>query len=646
MSKESHLSAAESFPHLVEGPGAFFLVRLIIHMEGTPVDVRTVQRASRKPLETAKGRGIQLTSDKAGRRYLDRLFKLQFNDFSHYHIPEPIADKFTQQMEVFMKRAIAEEFEHPTSFTHEGKTHTSKPLLMFRRPAFIFDILEKSGYEKDTDTYQQEPSFIFLDLKDLYSANMAGAADWMLSSVARKINNITTSFMSEVKRTASSGTCRYGGDEFVVGSVGLTHREMKELQKRLREGIKSMTGFYRNHETGQIEKRPIEVNSEKDHIIEFPEDPVEKKIFSAYMRRSLILDHHQIVQVKELFTQNGQFNDDAFFEVVGGRMEKSIRDWQRHLAGTHPELGPYTQGYAEQDMLKRRIADLLFYEPEVSEIMTLADYIDRKEEAAVRSHRATPISKFHKRKENLVTLLDEVVFDPLLGENVLSIEGIRSQILQGKVDKVMCVDLKFIKEINDAFSYAEGDMAIKALWKWVSGIIPDTIRRDLIISRRGGSFLLGLRRGSNYQEYLNKLSQSVREFDLTFRNKEIRTHLGVSDVIDIDNAKVNTEMAGKVMGMAFGGAEGNWYKESARIIRENPQLHQFFTELQKRLDKGESQDAVLAVLTAKSRDTVFDNARDTLLLRFFFGKPGLRNNQRIDRIMNELEASEVDAERK
>jgi GGDEF domain-containing protein len=278
-------------------------------------------------------------------------------------------DLFEATMDDLMRRTVAEEFQRTLDYSYvtpEGETvvaPTAEPVLMFRRAAFVHNVMEKAGYNEERKTFAENPSFIFLDLKDLFSANMAGAGDWLLSTAARTINDAAREYCTEIGKSGAYATCRYGGDEFMVGTSGLSSDEVKGLQQVIRDRLAGRTGYYLNAESGQVEERPIALNEEKNAVITVPEDPVERNIFLAYLNRGLILDGEQVGKVRGLFTKGGTF-DEAGFEA----------------SATH------TKGESNLD---RKIAGILLGR-RTFPCHDMADYIDRKEQAAKPAGKDPP----------------------------------------------------------------------------------------------------------------------------------------------------------------------------------------------------------------------------------------------------------------
>lgn len=544
-----------------------------------------------------------------------------------------VATVFGRGLSDLMNRVVAEEFQCPQTFVPPPElggnyTLVADQVLMLKRSAFIHDIINKSKLDPKTKMFQQPPSFIFLDLKDLFSANMAGAADWMLSSVARRINEVASGYMKEISKTnseAGHATCRYGGDEFVVGTAGLTTEQNQELQRLLSESIAGLDGYYMDASTGKIKQQKIELNKEKSTILDIPLHPVDRRIFMTYLNRGLILDREQVIKVREMYTVDDTF-DMARFSAVSAR-DSALRSTEE------------------------KITAILFGDPNLSHLMTMADYMDQREarwivatggtgagEITAKDGGSIGKKEHSKRKENLVALLENVVYDALLGENVVSLEGLQTQIQKGNITKMACVDLKFIKEINDASSYAEGDMAIDHLWQTLSLRLSPPERRSLVIARRGGTFILAQRRNAGEVLAENWLETYMNDLAVKVKGNEVAVPLGMSYQEIPEPRTVGRPEAGRVMGQVLQASEADWYRKVATEIGKNDKLKEVFDNLHAALQAKNATIASAVEATAKDFASGMREAPDKngLILSFFFGKPGLRTDMRVSRIMSEL----------
>ncbi len=581
----------------------------------TPVPV-TGERKGTGPLILANAN--RFIADPETNAYLCNLFKTEFNDFETFMQGKKQAtDLFEATMDDLMRRTVAEEFQRTLDYSYvapSGETvvaPTAQPVLMFRRAAFVHNVMEKAGYNQEQKTFAENPSFIFLDLKDLFSANMSGAGDWLLSTAARTINDAAREYCMEIGKSGSYATCRYGGDEFMVGTSGLSSDEVRGLQQVIRNRLAGKTGYYLNAESGRVEERPIALNEEKNAVITVPEDPVERNIFLAYLNRGLILDGEQVGKVRGLFTKDGAFDEEGF--------ESSV---------TH------TKGESDLD---RKIAGILLGSPDLSLAMTLADYIDRKEIAVQPAGKER--AQLGRRKENLVNLLEGVVYDGLLGENVLSFEGMQSELRRGNVQKMLCLDLKFVKEINDMSSYVEGDEQIQKLWEMVEARLDRADKRNYIFARRGGTLLIALRKGVNGAKDRGML-ETTRQFvdgaSVRVRKETAAVPLGSSMVHVPHDGTMSYEESGKVIGASLMAAEADWYGKMTEIIRSDVNLTGAFDEYHNRLQAGEDPAELADHFHALIAGTPPARLDQRLLLNYFFGKAGLRRELRLNRIMEEL----------
>ncbi len=114
-----------------------------------------------------------------------------------------------------------------------------------------------------------------------------------------------------------------------------------------------------------------------------------------------------------------------------------------------------------------------------------------------------------KRQETLLNLVENSIFDKLLGEMIYSRSHFMEHMDKKELKTLQVFDFKFLKEMNTAMTYADADNNIKMLWSRIKEAIPDNERNKIIVSRFAGTIYVGVRKGSTLsdecQAHLNRI---------------------------------------------------------------------------------------------------------------------------------------------
>jgi GGDEF domain-containing protein len=207
--------------------------------------------------------------------------------------------------------------------------------------------------------------------------------------------------------------------------------------------------------------------------------------------------------------------------------------------------------------------------------LDLALYYDELEEISQET-------KCYPRSQDILKFIENVVYDRLLGENIQSFTDFQEYFIDGEISTVYYFDLKFIKEINDNLSYVSGDEAIMALWQKLKEATPNDMGK-IMIARRGGTFLIGLRTG---QELTKKTSESLLNINsiLLFENDmPITVPIGQSAFqYDLSNRPSERESAWpswvkkmiRNLSEGLNKANDYWYKQVYQVLKDSSELKQ------------------------------------------------------------------------
>lgn len=271
---------------------------------------------------------------------------------------------------------------------------------------------------------------------------------------------------------------RYGGDEFVIALAGknaTAHREV--IMKVVQRNIEEQQGYYRGA-NGEIELENIQLKkiNERGDVIEWLSPPDKdnsnaRKIYLDYLGRGLLLNEAEFNRILDKYTQGGVINMAQYQEDYEKDETRhsiyppgtiSIDDRIKHLINEHPEFEVYF-----------RYLDTLGNAPDVQKT----------------------------NKGYLISIIENSIFDRLLGDFIYSRSHFAEHIRNGEIDKVHVIDFKFLKEINSDMTYADSDKEIKKLWKTIKDAIPQDQRKNIIVSRFAGAFYIGVKKGGTLNSW-------------------------------------------------------------------------------------------------------------------------------------------------
>ncbi|MCX6732696.1 MAG: hypothetical protein NTV98_04105, partial [Candidatus Roizmanbacteria bacterium] len=321
---------------------------------------------------------------------------------------------------------------------------------------------------------------------------------------------------------------RYGGDEFIFALIGIyTNEQREKIILEIRETLAAEKGYYKKIELGAIpkekgggfrqievwEERPIGLKKGKEgDIVEWitlPEDSNEKRIFTEYFERGLLLNPGELQRIIAKYSPHGTFNEQLY-----------LKDY--------PSESLYPQSITT---IQQKVDYIQSQHPE------LAIYFDL---ARIYDHDAGTTL----RQETVLKLIERSIFDPLLGDAVYSRFDFQEHFNRNSFSEVMVFDLKFIKEVNEGMSYADADAAIVKLWKNIKQSIKASDRGKIYISRFGGSFILGIKKGADKIDpetfiALQKLGSSNLDM-FSHKTQSMEVPIGYSAFLKHDQTELNS----------------------------------------------------------------------------------------------------------
>ncbi len=395
-------------------------------------------------------------------------------------------------------------------------------------------LYEGEGIDFNTTT------FAIMDVAEFRAADNAedktaarnNAADLVINKIGNRIQDKVTEINEQLKekgRLAEVVVCRYGGDEFGFVFIGVTNVEARQLYEDIinadKDGVHNLDGYYLE---GQVVMKK-KVQTTKEEIL-VPEEDEKRTVFWQEFERGLLLDE------KEL--------------------ERSMRTLERaHIPNPiDRQLELVAMNEAE---LRKKLDDLYERNKDLKYLTDLPQIGDQFDQRIARE---------------VINYIEDVIYDPLLGEKVHSFHDFGERIMEDDIGEVMIFDFKGLKEVNDVLGTTAGDMVIKSMFNTISGLITEGSDETANVTyfRRGGTIVVGLLREEGGDIRLSadkhKRLKEIRTFT-TGENAEF--DMGASRFTFTDKHNITEGETMKTFGQFVQDAEADWYENTARWMLEN-----------------------------------------------------------------------------
>lgn len=338
----------------------------------------------------------------------------------------------------------------------EPEVH-SRPVAMYQRNSFIDEVLTDIA-SRDQSTSRM--CVLVADIGNLRDADLAKAGDVLLGHVAHSISGAASELNEQLgQRGIRLHVGRYGGDEFVFSLTGnYSNQDVQLVSNKLKTAVTSLHGYFKFDET-ITRKLPVTLKNDSIEMTNIDmNDPLEKELYLYHMSHGLLLDRREIDREKDKFASIEAFHafarrNHAGFEYPEGI--HTVEEKERYLVSNHPEFAEYFR---------------------------IASQIRSGQDANVL-------------RSSLVTFIENVVADRLLGAAVTSFSDVSEHIRQGQISEVHMIDCKFIKEINDRYGYVDADRLIRSVWDEIKRNLASDDWKKVIIARKGGTFVLAVKKG-------------------------------------------------------------------------------------------------------------------------------------------------------
>jgi GGDEF domain-containing protein len=433
-------------------------------------------------------------------------------------------------------------------FLNEDQTEEVVPgVSVLNRASLLHKTIENLA---NLPPENQDMSVMVLDIANLRQADLIvdnstsknRYADIILNKVAAKIDDFVGTFLStdeSIGENVKISFGRYGGDEFVVTICGkISEQDKESICELIRKEISTITGKYLEA-GGTINIHNVNLKGDRVETIEMPRDSYEKVVFLHFFKRGLIFDSAQIQKFMTRFTNlSGDIDEDLL---------------ENYLSKEESDYAIYP---IDASSLEEKISYLTKIKPELGLLVKVAQKYDRENET--------------KTAIGVLNIVENIIFDPLLREHMLSFTEIYDSFVRNKVDQLYIFDLKFIKEINDNLGLVDGDEAIKSCWDQIKPNIAKEDASKISFGRRGGTFYLSVKTGEQIsQETSQKLENldSITIFNETSNPVTVPIGKAYQDFRDVKKQIFKPEIKEKVE-IAYEFVDVDFYTKLLEIIEK------------------------------------------------------------------------------
>ena len=349
--------------------------------------------------------------------------------------------------------------------------------------------------ERKKKIAKPKAAFLMLDMADAHFTDKlsSSAGDLAINRFAQAVKGAIDKFIvnkTGILQNIGIKIGRWGGDEFVVTIDGDFKDDLIEQVKTAIESKFGENGPKAYYKKGFSNDAKVVLESiklkEKDNgskidVIKRPEDGEDQRIFDAMLRRGQILNPKQLESTKKHVgvEKATEIRKIKYIEGVATPSDKI-----NYLIRRFPNLGN----------------DL---RPLLSEVVN------------------------DQQRNEVLTLLENRLFDPIFGTIVSSSTEFNEKF--STYGATYCLDLKFVKEMNEIVSYPEADDIIHEVYDSIREALGQDFDK-VEIGRRGGTFFIGIPKTHLLSRYtIADALKGVQSLLLNVRNYSSNFIIGRSE---------------------------------------------------------------------------------------------------------------------
>ncbi len=510
----------------------------------------------------------------------------------------------------------------------KGMLHVAKPVAMLKRSAAVNEI--KSQIFTPEGTYNQKQlKILSLDVALFSRANELSqtAGNYLANKTASALQEAIRETQSKFIINQGEFQCidfRYGGDELMVALLGTMPQGFEEaLQQAIEQKLMQTYAFFKDADDHE-RKLPIRLKKGVE-VIETPTDAYEQKIFLTYLERGIVMDNEEISKIIMSLSKDGHVDEDLY---------------QRFLNVSSAKKPIYPEGV---EGTEKKVDLIAAIHPEYAPALWFAQQQDNSEGNADIAQKA------------ILEFVENALYNNLFRTNVISFDDLTEHLEKRLIldkpgydisnpessDRYFAISFNFLKDLNDTFNIAIGDLALEALSKEIElefSAVEDAFildRKQTDLAQRGGTLIFRINRhkltDENYAKFKNLHSITFTSFDnkqitLPVGVREHRVEYGFRD--QSEKEKGPRAWAGKELGEIINGSDDSFYLQLLSLMEEQGLLA--------RLDELSEQ-------TVEGFNAFLNNNKDfvqsTMFLRHFITPKTARN--RIKRALRAITNSKT-----
>lgn len=450
------------------------------------------------------------------RHYILGLFDQDINHSTGF---DPLSEQYTPLFASVYDYCLDQGVKHKAVIDNPQITNQeiAPPVAILSRTGLIY-YAEQHGVENY--------NYHRLDIAQMRQADLAGAGDWLLNKISQVLKQVS----------GDNLVARYGGDEFMIMTPKKMEPErVNKLFQEIKAGLAQLTGYFCDPDNPAIiREKAVRIKNDQIETLSPPQSEPELSIFKSLMSRGIMLSQQEINRIKNR---------------PGFSPEKLLQDyWQTD--SLYPEslllLPP-------EALVKEKVNYLTRVYPEFTPALQLTQMLDQ------RVSQLKPLPLFN-RTEATLRFIENVIFDRRLKDVFYSFQHLTRGTAQGRYLEFFAFDCKFLKELNDHYSYLEGDELIASVWQELRSKL-GADREAFNIARRGGTFLLALKTDRELPAETRRQLEAITHITGHLDGKPLTIPVGVA-LREVDRPVSSDPHWIRQQLSVVESADKNWYKNA------------------------------------------------------------------------------------
>lgn len=350
-----------------------------------------------------------------------------------------------------------------------GEVWASVKVDMFNRVGFISRILE-NYVDRDSKYNKRDFTILTCDIQDFngynFSQNDNGSkndgGDYMINSIAHKINIACSIFSNYMKseynvkqRNLNIVPARYGGDEFALlieGKISPEHLDLfiDDIKSRVSE----VFGYFKDN-NGNIEVRNAKLKNDTINSFQMPENLEEQDIFIHFLKNNSLLDPDESREILDDF-------EGESVDIINKNTVVYPKNTKSNI-----------------DKLRWITSNNFSYK-------NIIDHMDVLDNHFKNTEHSDKALKFFER----------TMYNDIFQHKIIPYVDYVREVSRGHYSAISIFDVGFLKEINEKFNLARGDIMLQSFFQQILINLNQAGLDNVDFSRKGGTFFIGLKDAS------------------------------------------------------------------------------------------------------------------------------------------------------